>query len=121
MPFFAAEDLVAEVDGIRVTGRVSVWKLLGGLVALYPATRECADICTHIDQWLVRIDDVLSGRSDEDSLCRRMSVALGNCDYLVPDVAVTLADILAYSVISKQAYYANNVELWLGRMDKLLR
>lgn len=99
--------------------RIAVWKLLGALTSLYPTAPECADICTHIDYWLLLIDDVLSSRSSEDNLCRQMSTALSRHDYLVPNVAATLADVLAYSAITKQFYYANNVELWLRRMDKL--
>ncbi|EJW69785.1 hypothetical protein WUBG_19309 [Wuchereria bancrofti] len=72
-----------------------------------------------MDYWLLLIDDVLLNRSSENNLCRQMSTALSHHDYLVPNVAATLADVLAYSVLRKQSYYANNVELWLLRMDKL--
>lgn len=119
--FFTGKSLVAEVNGTKVSDHISVWKLLGALISLYPATSEYADICTHIDYWLLLIDDVVSNRSNEDSLCRQMSIALSHHDYLVPNVAATLADVLAYSVITKQSYYANNVELWLRLMDKLLQ
>ncbi|VBB27396.1 unnamed protein product [Acanthocheilonema viteae] len=114
------ESLAAEINGTKVTEHILVWKLLGALILLYPTTPVHADICTHIDYWLLLIDDVLSNRSNEDNLCRHMSTALSYHDYLVPNVSATLADVLAYSVITKQLYYANNVELWLRRMDRLL-
>lgn len=119
--FFVGRSLVAEVNGTKVSKHISVWKLLGSLISLYPTTQEHADICTHIDYWLLLIDDVLSNRSIGDNLCREMSIALSHHDYLVPNVAATLADVIAYSVITEESYYANNVELWLRRMDKLLQ
>ncbi|VDO63888.1 unnamed protein product, partial [Onchocerca flexuosa] len=109
--YIAGKSVVAEVNGTKLSERISVWKLLGALTSLYPSTPEHADICTHIDYWLLLIDDVLSNRSNEDNLCRQMSAALSRHDYLVPNIAATLADVLAYSVITKQSYYANNVEL----------
>ncbi|CAG9540303.1 unnamed protein product [Cercopithifilaria johnstoni] len=115
------KSLIAEVNGTKVSEHITVWKLLGALISLYPTTPKHADICTHIDYWLLLIDDVLSNSSNEDSLCREMSTALSQHDYLVPNVGATLADVLAYSVIAKQSYYANNVELWLRRMDKFLQ
>ncbi|KAM3726396.1 Dolichyl-diphosphooligosaccharide--protein glycosyltransferasesubunit [Dirofilaria immitis] len=114
------KSLVAEVNGTKLSGHISVWKLLGVLTSLYPTTPDYPDICTHIDYWLLLINDVLSNRNNEDSLCRRMSMALSNHNYLVPNVAATLADVLAYSVM-KQSYYANNIELWLRRMDELFQ
>ncbi|VDN35452.1 unnamed protein product [Gongylonema pulchrum] len=118
----AGEDCVTVVDdGITVTGRVSAWKLLGSVVGAYPAAgaQGDANIATHIDRWLVLIEQALS-KGAEDGLSRQMSSALSGQDYLVPGATgATLADILAYSVISNQIYYANNVELWLRRMHKL--
>ncbi|VDK75176.1 unnamed protein product [Litomosoides sigmodontis] len=114
------KSLVAEINNTKVSELITIWKLLGALTSLYPTTPEYADVCAHIDYWLLLIDDVLSSRSSEDNLCRQMSAALSRHDYLVPNVAATLADVLAYSAITKQSYYANNVELWLRRMNKLL-
>ncbi|KAK6110341.1 hypothetical protein QQG55_39430 [Brugia pahangi] len=110
---------VAEINGTKVSEYISVWKLLGALTSLYPTASEHADICTHMDYWLQLIDDVLLNRRSENNLCRQMSIALSHHDYLVPNVAATLVDVLAYSFIRKQSYYSNNVELWLLRMDKL--
>ncbi|EFO28219.1 hypothetical protein LOAG_00277 [Loa loa] len=115
------KSLVAEVNGTKLSEHISVWKLLGSLTSLYSIAPEHAEICTHIDYWLLLIDDVLSNKSNENNLCRQMCTALGHHDYLVSYVAATLADVLAYSVITKQSYYANNVELWLRRMDKLFQ
>uniref|UniRef100_A0A1I8EBD5 Uncharacterized protein n=2 Tax=Wuchereria bancrofti TaxID=6293 RepID=A0A1I8EBD5_WUCBA len=118
-PSSSNKNFVAEINGTKVSEHISVWKLLGALTSLYPTASEHADICTHMDYWLLLIDDVLLNRSSENNLCRQMSTALSHHDYLVPNVAATLADVLAYSVLRKQSYYANNVELWLLRMDKL--
>lgn len=113
--------MVAKVNGMEVSDLIAIWKLLGAVTSLYPITPKHADICTHVDYWLFLIDDVLSNRSNESDLCRQISATLGRHDYLVPNVAATIADVLVYSVIGKQSYYANNVELWLRRMDKLLQ
>uniref|UniRef100_A0A915Q1V3 Ribosomal protein/NADH dehydrogenase domain-containing protein n=1 Tax=Setaria digitata TaxID=48799 RepID=A0A915Q1V3_9BILA len=92
--------LVAEVNGAKMLKYVAVWKLLGELMSLYPTIPDHPDICTHIDYWLLLADDVLSNRSSNDDLCRRMSTSLSRHDYLVPNVAATFADGRNISVMS---------------------
>lgn len=116
-----AKSVMAKIDDMEISGRVIIWKLLGALLTTYPAPSEHADICIHMDRWLILIDDFISGFIDEDNLCRQMNVALSRYDYLIPNFGATLADILAYSVITRQSYVANNVELWLRRMDQLFQ
>lgn len=111
----------ANIDGNIITGRIGVWKILGVLLGIYPSFNQSPIISTHIDGWLLTINAIFNGHINEDKVYRLMNNILGCNDYLASTYSATLADLVAHSIAENLVSCANNLELWMKRLNEAIR
>lgn len=101
-------------------GRIAVWKVLGSVLGLFSFGATHAIHATHTHLWLRQIDDVLLNSQFKDTLMRSASQFLSGNDTLGVQFGVSLADVVAFSLLSSVPNKPNNVESWANRVQQTL-
>ncbi|KAK5982314.1 hypothetical protein GCK32_003403 [Trichostrongylus colubriformis] len=110
-------------SGCSLTCRVTSWKLFGAALGIFSYAANHSIRAAHQHRWLLKLDLVLSGKLTKESVVREASQFLSQFDALGSHFSLGIADVIARSVLieSIESRLPNNVELWVKRMDSVMK
>ncbi|MFH4981454.1 hypothetical protein AB6A40_008163 [Gnathostoma spinigerum] len=104
------------IDNYVADGRISLWKVVGSKLGIYPTSKIHSVLAAHIDRWLLIADRFADNCMPKDSIIRLLSSSLSRDDCLSSGFEVSIADIVIAGLLGKNCTAPNNVELWLKRV-----
>ncbi|GMT24163.1 hypothetical protein PFISCL1PPCAC_15460, partial [Pristionchus fissidentatus] len=109
------------IDTFSSSDRVTAWKMIGAALGVFSFEAELAVQNTHIHRWLMRLDEVIEMKKNDNVvglLLSSSSQFLSRFDSLSSHCHLSLPDLLIRPLFNSNL--PNNVELWVRRIDSAL-